>query len=203
MSNHLIARLRRAAYLVLKERAPVSLARLAVLHGGSAQGSLILVLAAPCVLPVPGVGNVLGSALMWLALAMLRGQDGARMSSRVAEFSIPARWASRMLRLLAWTYARAEDRCQPRWPALTGQRGRAGIAVQVGAMGGLIFLPLPLGNILPAVALVLLGLGLTLLDGLVVALGTLVSLLAMLYSIGVSFAGWRWVVQPLRQWAGL
>jgi len=44
------------------------LSHLAAVHGPAAQGTLLVLLAAPCLLPMPGVGSVLGIGLALLAL---------------------------------------------------------------------------------------------------------------------------------------
>lgn len=60
MSAGLHERLRDAAAALDGER--VALSTLADLHGPAAQGTLLVLLAAPCMLPMPGVGGVLGWA---------------------------------------------------------------------------------------------------------------------------------------------
>ena len=84
---------------------PVSIESLAQAHGPAAQGSVLLLLAAPCLLPVPGVGTVLGLGMTALAAAMWRGDATHCLPARVAEVEISRPWAQRVLRLLASTYA--------------------------------------------------------------------------------------------------
>lgn len=56
---------------------PVPLAALAEAHGGAWQASLLVLLAAPCLLPIPGVGFVLspGLALLGMLLWQAPHQD--------------------------------------------------------------------------------------------------------------------------------
>ena len=65
MHDTLSHRLRAAAARLGGE--PVKLTELAELYGSAAQGTLLVLLATPCLLPVPGVGNVMGAALIALA----------------------------------------------------------------------------------------------------------------------------------------
>jgi len=193
-------RLRQAADEL--DDAPVALARLADLHGPAAQGTLLVLLAAPCVLPVPGIGNVMGLGLMLLALAMWRGCDAAQLPARVADVELPAVWARRVLGLLARFYALAGRWSRQRLQPLAGEAPQRWQAAKVGLMGGLIFLPIPLGNVLPALALVLLGLGFAFRDGLAVLLAAAAGTVAVAYTAALGAAVWAWGLAPLQQWLG-
>ena len=95
MTAHVAQRLRDAAAAL--PVGPVSLLKLAEAHGPSAQGSLLLLLAAPCLLPVPGVGTVLGLGMIALALAMWRGDDMLGLPGRVAQVQMSHLWAQRVV----------------------------------------------------------------------------------------------------------
>jgi hypothetical protein len=160
------------------------------------------------VLPVPGVGNVFGLALMLLALAMWRGQGHAPLPPRVARCELSGPWAQRVLRLLARCYALAERLARPRLGLLASPRAsRSLLAPKVGLMGALIFLPIPLGNVLPALALVLLGLGLAFRDGLAVILAAVAGVGALAWTAAIGTAAWAatwaWVAAPLLRALGL
>lgn len=186
---------------------PVTLAQLAALQGPAALGSLLLLLAAPCVLPVPGVGNVMGLALMMLALPMWRGERIGALPAGVAGFQMPARWARRALLLMAGLYALADritrgGRRRPQ--GMAPQPGpRPWLAAHVALMGGLIFLPLPLGNVLPALSLALLGLALALHDRLLMTGALGVGLLAWAYTAALGLAVWAWGLAPVLNYLGL
>jgi hypothetical protein len=64
------------------------------------------------------------------------------------------------------------------------------LCAKVAVMGLIIFLPLPLGNVLPALALLLLGAGLALRDGLAVGLSLLVAALALVYTAAIGLTAW-------------
>jgi hypothetical protein len=179
---------------------PVALAELAAMHGAPAQGSLLVLLATPCVLPVPGIGNVMGVALMLVAVAMWRGESAHALPARVAALVVSAKWARRILELLAGFY-----RLSGRWSAERLARFASGqptswMAIKTGLMGGLIFLPIPLGNVLPALSLVLLGLGLSSRDGAAVLLSTVVAMAALIYTASLGMAAWSWALAP---WLGI
>ena len=203
MTDSLHQRLRQAAADLSGE--PVALSQLAAAHGSAAQGSLLVLLSAPCALPVPGVGNVLGIGLLLLALAMWRGQGSRQLPGRVARWELSAAWAGRVLGLLANFYALASRWSRQRLLRLVplvqaADSPQAWLATKVGLMGGLIFLPIPFGNVLPALALSLLGLGLVFRDGLAVLLAWLVAGAALAYSAGLGLLAWHWGLAPLLQW---
>lgn len=194
-------RLRNAAS-ALTDEDTVPLSHLADAHGAATRGSLLVLMSAPCVLPVPGVGNVLGLGLVLLALAIWRGQDAHRLPQRVADWQMSAPWARRVLHLLARFYALAGRWSRERMGGLAARApaAPAWIAPKVALMGGLIFLPIPFGNVLPALALTLLGVGLAFRDGLAVLLAMLAGTGAVVYTAGLGVLAWHWGLQPLLQW---
>lgn len=198
MSVGIAQRLRDASAGLSQER--VALSQLADLHGPGAPGSLLMLLAAPCLLPVPGVGTVLGLGIAMLALALWRGQAACTLPQRVGDLQLPLRWARRVLTLLARVYERASRLARQRLPHLADVAPRSWLAAQVGSMALLIVLPIPFGNVLPALALMLLGLGLVFRDGVAVLLAAGTAAAALAFTAGLGLAAWWWGVQPLTQW---
>ena len=197
LHQHLHDRLREAADALTGE--PVALSHLAAVHGPAARGTLLVLLSVPCVLPVPGVGNVLGIGLLLLALAMWRGQACHQLPARVAGWRLSAHWAQRVLGLLSGFYRLAARWSRERLPHLVDGH-QPWLAPKVGLMGALIFLPIPFGNVLPALALSLLGLGLVFRDGLAVLLALLAGGAAVAYTAGLGVLAWHWGLAPLLQW---
>lgn len=180
---------------------PVTLAQLAQAHGPALPGSMLVLLSVPCVLPIPGIGNVMGAALAVLALAGWHHGELGDLPGRVARVTLPARWARRVLNLLAWFYAGSGRWCRVRLSGVAEMRPRSWMSPLVGLMGGLIFLPIPLGNVLPALALVLLGLGLAFRDGLAALAGCGVAMLALVYTVALGVGAWAWLIVPVARWA--
>lgn len=150
---------------------PVSVEGLLRAHGTAAPGSLLLLMAVPCMLPIPGTGTVLGLGLLALAAALWRGETLAWLPQRVARFEMSASCARRVLETLARVHAVAGRFTRARLPWVMGGSARRGLAALVAAMAVVLILPIPFGNVLPAVALVLIGLGLAARDGLAALLG--------------------------------
>ncbi|MBT9490967.1 MAG: exopolysaccharide biosynthesis protein [Paucibacter sp.] len=195
MTAALSARLRSAALTLPAEG--VSLQQLAAAHGPAAQGTLMILLAAPCLLPVPGVGSVLGLGLLAMAMALWRGNsaESGGLPRRVAEFNLPSLWAARVLRLLARFYATSGRLTRPRLQSLSDGSSQRWLAAKAGTMAALIVLPIPLGNLFPALALMLLGLGLVARDGVAILAGMLMAVISILFSVAVVCAAWLWGIE--------
>lgn len=168
-------------------------------HGPDAHGTLLLLLAMPCLLPVPGVGTVLGVGLAALAVVMWRGHCEPCLPQFVAEVELPRHWAQRVLAGLASAYALAGRYARGRLSHLALGGRRSASALAIGLMATIIVMPIPFGNVLPAAALVFIGLGMVFRDGLAVILGLLMSALAMLATTGLLLMAWslgsEWVLR--------
>ncbi len=198
MTNPVAWRLREAAAAL--PAGPVSLQSLAQAHGPAAHGSLLLLMAAPCLLPVPGVGTVLGVGMATLAAAMWRGDAVRCLPRRVAEFELSHHWARRVLGLLASIYAMAGRFATTRFSHLASLGRRSWIAATVGLMAVIVLLPIPFGNAMPALAMMFIGLGLVFRDGVAIVLGLTTAGLALLITAGLMSMVWVWGGEWLTRW---
>jgi hypothetical protein len=180
---------------------PITLGDLAQAHGPALPGSLLVLVSAPCALPIPGVGNVLGVTMMVMALAMWRGEDWAVLPSRGARLEISARAARWVLLLLAHVYRLAGRWSRERLCRLTVLQRRTWVAPMLALMGAVIFLPLPFGNVLPALAIVVLGVGMAFRDGLAVVSSVGMALMSVAYAAAMAAGAWAWIVEPLVTWS--
>ena len=198
MTPPIVQRLRDAAAAIQEER--VSMRAMAQAHGPEAHGTLLLLLAMPCLLPVPGVGAVLGLGMAALAVAMWRGHCAPFLPQRVAELELPRHWAQRVLVGLASAYVLAGRHARARLSHLAVSGRRSATALAVGMMAAIIVMPIPFGNLLPAVALVFIGLGLVFRDGVAVILGLLMSGVALVATTGVLLMAWVWGSEWILGW---
>lgn len=190
MTPPIVQRLRDAAAGIRDER--VSMRAMAQAHGPDAHGTLLVLLAMPCLLPVPGAGTVLGLGIAALAFAMWRGQLAPGLPQRVAELELPRHWAQRVLVGLASAYAVAGRHARARLCHLADAGRRSATALAVGLMAAIVVMPIPFGNLLPALALVFIGLGMVFRDGVAVVLGLLMSGLALVATTGLLAMAWGW-----------
>jgi hypothetical protein len=185
-----VQRLRETAANLPAER--VSMQTLAQVHGPAAHGTWLLLMAVPCLLPVPGVGTVLGLGMAALAAAMWRGQSSACLPRRVAELELSRTWAQRVLGMLASAYCVDGRLARARLSHLASPERRSWTAAAIGLMAFIVVMPIPFGNVLPALALMLIGLGLVFRDGVAVVLGLAMAALAMCVTAGVMLMAWAW-----------
>jgi len=67
-------------------------------------------------------------------------------------------------------------------------------------MAIIVVLPVPFGNLLPALALMLIGLGLVFRDGIAVILGLLMSGVALVGTTGLLLMTWLWGSEWILGW---
>ena len=198
MTAPIVHRLREAAASLSGDR--VSMQTLAHAHGQAAHGSLLLLMAGPCLLPVPGVGTVLGLGMAALAVAMWQGHAPACLPRRVAELELSRHWAQRVLGMLASAYATAGRFARARLSHLAMPGARSFTAAAIGLMAVVVVLPIPFGNVLPALAMMFIGLGLVFRDGLAVVLGFVTAGLALCVTAGLMLMAWTWGSDWLARW---
>ncbi len=201
MTAPIVQRLREAAAALPGER--VSMQTMLQAHGPAAHGSLLLMMAVPCLLPVPGVGTVLGLGLVALAAAMWRGHSTECLPRRVAELELSRHGAQRVLFLLASSYALAGRFAKARLSHLASADTRSWTAVAIGLMAVIVVLPIPFGNLLPALAMMLIGLGLVFSDGVAVVLGLATAGLALCVTAGLVLMAWVWGGEWIARWVSM
>lgn len=180
----------------------LTLRELLQLHGEASGAVLLMVMALLSTLPVAGAGTVLSLGIFALAWAWLRGRDSLQLPERLAALQLNATWTRRCLHSLAWTYERAERWLRPRWTGLSHARARFWWALWIALMAVLIFLPLPLGNVLPGTSLMLLSLGWLFRDGLALLVSAATGAVGVGYAVSMghlAFAAW----QHAGSWFGL
>jgi len=172
----------------------LSLRELLQLHGEQSGAVLLMLMALLSTVPIAGAGTVLSLGIFALAWAWLRGRDSLHLPERLAGLTLNETWTRRCLHWLAWTYERAERCLRPRWQALSHARTRFWWALWIALMAALIFLPLPLGNVLPGTSLMLLSLGWLFRDGLALLLSAATGAVGVGYAVSVGhlvFAAWQ------------
>lgn len=172
----------------------LSLRELLQLHGEGSGAVLLMLMALLSTAPIAGAGTVLSLGIFALAGAWLRGQDTLPLPERLARLTLNETWTRRCLHGLAWTYERAERWMCPRWQALCHARARCWWALWIALMAALIFLPLPLGNVLPGTSLMLLSLGWLFRDGIALLLSAATGAAGVGYALSVghlALAAWQ------------
>jgi len=197
MSKRLAATFRRAAR---RETAAAPGLRLTLpdllqMHGQASTAVLLMLAALLSAVPIAGAGTVL--AFLILAIAWRWPRSAPVLPQRLGALALSERWSRRCLAALAWIYGAANAFLRSRWTVLCHQRLHAWWAGWIAAMGLVILLPLPLGNLLPSLSLVLLSLGWMFRDGLTLLLSALVGTGGIAFGLATT----HWLVQAAgRAW---
>lgn len=155
--------------------------------GERALGALLFLFAVPNVLPVPpGTSAVLGLPLVFLAAQLMLGQRPWLPALLAGRSMSQADFAATVQRIMPWVQ-RGERLLRPRlgWPVRPPLEYAIGAVCMVLAV--VLTLPVPLGNVLPAVSISLLALAIVERDGLCVLAGMGVALLAGAVVSGVVY----------------
>jgi hypothetical protein len=145
---------------------------------GRAYGPLIVLFAAPNILPValPGISAILGVPLILLTAQLMLGRRRPWLPGFVRRRSLGRRDFERFVGKVVPRLRRIETWIRPRFLILSGPVARRVIGAGGLVLATIICLPVPLGNAVPGLALVLLAVGLLGRDGLAVVGGALIGL---------------------------
>ena len=156
--------------------------------GDRALGALLFVFAVPNVLPVPpGTSAILGAPLVFLAAQLAIGR-GPWLPALIADRSMGrAEFGTLMARIAPWL-ERAERLLRPRMSWLAAPPMEYGLGLICLALSIVLVLPVPLGNMLPALAISLLALGILERDGVWVLAGLGTAAVAGTVVSGVVYA---------------
>jgi hypothetical protein len=161
---------------------------LITLLGGRGRAGLILLFALPNVLPAPpGMSGVLGLPLLYLSFQMMLGRV-PWLPRFIGQRSVPRdRFAMLVDTAVPWL-AWAERLLRPRWSWLVNHRAERVIGAFCLLLAAVLALPIPLGNMLPALAISLIALGVLERDGLWIVIGTMTGLASLFVVAGVVYA---------------
>ncbi|SMC43819.1 exopolysaccharide biosynthesis protein [Rhizobium sp. RU36D] len=169
-------------------RERVSVADIFSAMGDRAFGALILIFAIPNVFPTPpGTSAVTGAPLVFLAAQLMLGQS-PWLPKIIANRSMTREdFASIVTRISPWL-ARGERMLRPRlkflvYPPVEYLTGLICLILAI-----VLTLPVPLGNILPALAICFFSFGILERDGVCILIGGVISVVAMVVVSGVVFA---------------
>lgn len=164
------------------------------MFGDRAFGALIFLFAAPNILPVPvpGISAITGLPLMVLTLQMMTGQRVPWLPNWIRERSFERHDFARMVARIEPWLLRLERYLRPRLIGLLRPRVEQATGALMLLLSVVLFLPIPLGNMLPGLALSLMALAILERDGLVFLLSlpiaaiSLAVVAAVVYGLAVA-----------------
>lgn len=151
---------------------------------------LLTVSSLPAIVPTPGIpaGLIFGIVLIAISAAMMAGRDTIVLPQRLGERRISFRLLEILARRGVPLLQRVERQLAERWPSLVSAAAMPWLGIVVAVMATLITLPIPFGNAIPGISVLLIGLGLATRDGGAVGAGLAVGVVAILASIALIFA---------------
>lgn len=169
---------------------------------GKASGGLMFVFALPNLAPLPpGASTVLGIPLVFLASQLMTGQS-PWLPAVIRERSVARPDLARVVEVSGPWLARFERLLRPRLSLLFGFPGENLIGAICLILAVILLLPVPLGNLPPAVAICLLSLGLVERDGVFVLAGIAAAVVACVLAAGATFAVLKGLWLLLEHWSG-
>lgn len=145
-------------------------------------GAFLLVFALPNLVPMPpGATLFLGLPLIFVAWQMFASPRGRiDMPRRIGDYGIAIATFDAVIRRLVPWLKRAETLVKPRFWFLNSRLSERLLGFFALVLAVVVFLPIPLGNWLPALALAILGFAHSQCDGLGVLAGIVVGFLSIL-----------------------
>jgi hypothetical protein len=169
-------------------RERVSIGDLLLALGDRALGALLFTFAFPNILPVPpGTSAVLGAPLIFLAAQLTLGRKPWLPAIMTRRSMSREDFHALVLRIGPWL-ERAERLLRPRASALALPPMEYVVGLVCLLLAAVLVLPIPLGNMLPALAISLMALGVLERDGLWVLAGLIVAAISTVVVSGVVFA---------------
>jgi hypothetical protein len=153
-----------------------------------ALGALIFIFAVPVALPLPpGVSTVFGAPLLFLTAQLMLGMQ-PWLPKLITNRSLKRSEFKKIIGAVAPWLHRAENVMKPRLQ-FVGQRPFVYLlGLMCLILSTILFLPIPLGNMLPALAVSIISLGLLARDGLWMLIGFVTGVLAIIVVWGVLWA---------------
>ncbi len=180
----------------------ISLNHLIEGFGDRAFGTLLFIFALPVALPIaiPGISALLGAPLLFLTWQLMRGWDQPWLPLAIRSRSFRRSDFIKILQRTLPSIRRVERLVGPRLVVLTGRRGERGIGFFMLVLALILFLPIPFGNTVPALAIAVLALAVLERDGVAAIVGVLVGFAAIGIVSGMILAlikGAFFIVQSL------
>jgi hypothetical protein len=152
-----------------------------------AMGALLLMFAFPNALPTPpGTSGILGLPLLYLAVQMMLGRMPWLPKIIAARSMARNDFATLVDRVIPWL-DRADKLMAPRLQWLCGARAQQALGFACLILALVLFLPIPLGNMLPAFSICLIALGVLERDGLWILLGLMCGVISLIIVSGVVY----------------
>jgi hypothetical protein len=157
-------------------------------------GIIMLLLA--LVAMAPGVSIVAGVLLMIPAFQMIAGQPAPVFPRRIAARPLPTRHLAPLIQRAVPVLRYLEKMIHPRWPTPLEATKRLVGTVVVILNTAVVFIPIPLGSVVPALMIALISLAYLEEDGLLLSIALLVAVIVLtvtFVAVWETVLGARWI----------
>jgi hypothetical protein len=145
----------------------------------------------------PGLSIVAGLLLMIPAFQMIAGVPAPVFPRRIAARSLPARHLAAVVQRSVPMLRHLERVVHPRWPTPVEATKRLVGAVVVILSATLVFIPIPLSNVIPALVIALIALAYVEEDGLLLSIALLAAAIVLMLVTAAAWqmlAGAKWFI---------
>ncbi|MBD2441366.1 exopolysaccharide biosynthesis protein [Nostoc sp. FACHB-110] len=139
--------------------------------------STLLICALPEALPLPiaGISALVAMPLMLVSGQLVLGFPKPWLPDWILDHSFKQEHSQPIISGVIPFLEQLECFFEPRWPLFTSPEAQRCVGVILLLLGFIIALPIPFGNMLPAIIIVLICLGLIEKDGLIIAVSSIVA----------------------------
>ena len=172
--------------------------------GASSVSLLLLLLAILALLPIPGpIGQIFGGVLAFVGVQVMRNARRIWLPQRVRNAHLPVPLlVGTIRRFIPWLRWVERGMTRRRLLALTNTKVRSALGGAVLVLGAIIAIPIPLGNLLPALAVMSIALALLERDGAVVIVAIGMTTVAIAWT-AVLFVSGAAIVRALLGFFGI
>lgn len=151
-------------------------------------GFILLIFALPNSLPIlgiPGVSTITGLPMLFVAAQMALGHQRVYLPRWIADSSLATTDFQALIRKVSPWLRRIEKLMKPRIVILTQSNAERWLGAFCVLLAFLLVLPIPLGNLLPALGILFIALGLIESDGVCVLAGIAIGITAWVFLSGL------------------
>jgi hypothetical protein len=165
-------------------------------------GFILLIFALPNSLPIigiPGVSTITGMPMLFVAVQMALGHKRVYLPRWIADSSIATADFQKLVNRVAPWIQRIERLMRPRISILTAGSAERWLGAFCVLLAFLLVLPIPLGNLLPALGILFIALGLIEKDGFCALAGIVIGISAWVFLSGLAWVAVKTVLAMLDQ----
>lgn len=152
-------------------------------------GLLLIIFTLPCAIPLPGITAIIGFPLIIFSVQMILGFDSPWLPKWVGQQAIKRSTLATMIEKASPYLRKVERLLRVRLSFASSATGEKVIGIFCFICAVAIALPIPLGNAVPALGILIMSLGLLSRDGIIIILGMIIAVIGTIISIAVVVFG--------------